>query len=218
MVQVPWTSFGDARWRPLTTQPDGILPLLYSDGIVPSLFMVNAICPSRAVGLTSSPACSDFRCMAWSPDGTRLVAEVWDNSDPTNPVKRLGLFRLSLGPNGWTAVMEIDLIASGPLAGADIYGLDWANTMDRLAVGAYAVGGNNDIWIINLDGNVYDPVNITASTDAGEVEPSWSPDDTHIVYSRNGTICKMKADGKERVQLAAPDSRRRQLRGPDWRH
>jgi Tol biopolymer transport system component len=113
--------------------------------------------------------------------------------------------------------MEVDLIAAGPLKGADIYGLDWANTKDKLAVGAYAVGGNHDIWVIDLDGDVYQPVNITASTDAGEVEPSWSPDDSHIVYSRNGFIYRMKADGTERVQLATP-GRRQQLRGPDWRH
>lgn len=217
MVQVPWVGFGYTRWRPPVAQPDGILPLLFADSQAPSLFMVDDVCPAQPMGLASVPPCTDFTAMSWSPDGTRLAARAIDNADPANPVQRMAIFRLELSPNGWIVVLENDFLAAGPLKGADIYGVDWSPTTNKLAVSAYAVGGNYDIWVIDLDGNIYAPVNITATTDAGEVEPSWSPDGTHIVYSRNGTICKMKADGTERVQLAAP-GRKQQLRGPDWRH
>jgi hypothetical protein len=216
MVQVPWVGFGDTRWRPAVPE-DGVFPLLYSDSQVPSLFMVDDTCPAPPMGLTSTPPCTDFTCMTWSPDGTKLAARVMDCTDPWNPVQRLGIFRLELSASGWTIVMEGDLLAAGPLAGADIYGLDWSNTTNKLAISAYAVGGNYDIWVVDLGGNIYTPVNITNSTDAGEVEPSWSPDDSQIVYSKNGYIYKMRADGTERVQLAAP-GRKQQLRGPDWRH
>jgi Tol biopolymer transport system component len=216
MVQVPWASFGFTEWRPFVPEEDGVLPLLYTDSLAPALFMVDDACPSPPMGLTSIPPCN-FSRTAWSRDGKKLAAAVQDITDPYNSIDRLVIFRLELSSTGWTLVLENDLKSTGPLAGADIYSLDWANTTNKLAVGAYAIGGNHDIWIIDLDGDVFQPVNITATTDASEVEPSWSPDDSLIVYSRNGFIYKMKADGTERVQLAAP-GRRQQLRGPDWKY
>ena len=152
--------------------------------------------------------------VAWSPDGTQLATDGYINGC------RLMVYDIIRDATGaWVAVPKIDLTASGPLAGPDsFYGLDWANGSNKLAVAVKsAPEGHPDIWIVDLDGNPYNPQNITNTADVPERQPSWSPDDSQIVYVRDDSIYKMDAQGGSPVRLAAP-GRRTVLRYPDWRH
>jgi Tol biopolymer transport system component len=67
-----------------------------------------------------------------------------------------------------------------------------------------------DIWVMNADGS--NLVNLTNTDDPfPEFSPSWSPDGTRIVYSRNNTeIWVMNADGSGHTFLTANGQE------PDW--
>lgn len=52
---------------------------------------------------------------------------------------------------------------------------------------------DSDIFTIRRDGRV--PTNLTKSQRTSDVDPAWSPSGKRIVFSRNGDIFVMKADG-----------------------
>jgi Tol biopolymer transport system component len=221
MSTQPWPCWGYPSCSPPPTEENGLekLRIVYHDVMTPEglfgLSMVDAECGAAPPVILSDPPHGSYMYMSWSPDGAKLVARVMDEGEASPHLIIHDIVHNATG--SLVAVPSIDLLAAGTLAGADVWGVDWSNDGTRIAVGASLAGGNFDIWVIDLTGNYYAPTNITNTMDFTEIQPSWSPDNSQIVYSKNGYIYKMRADGTERVQLAAP-GRRQQLRGPDWRH
>ncbi len=64
--------------------------------------------------------------------------------------------------------------------------------------------GDYDIWTMNGDGS--NPVQIT-NTSARDGDPQWSPDNSKIIFVRNGNIWSMDADGLNEEQLTTAGGR-----------
>ncbi|MCX6568292.1 MAG: DPP IV N-terminal domain-containing protein [Candidatus Aminicenantes bacterium] len=221
MVNTPGGLHGYPQWS-----PDG-LRLIYSDSEPPvewgaSFYMLDAVCSAPTRIHVGHLIHGYFADLTLSPDGSKLAAHVVDEPVPpaTEPTYRLFVYSMVRDEEGgWLeAVPLVELTSQGPLAGAEICGIDWANDpyVDKLAVGArYQTQAARDIYVINLN-DPYNPVNITNTPDKGEMSPSWSPLDDQIVYVREGNIYKMNADGSSQ-QLLATHAKNRALGGPAWR-
>ena len=80
------------------------------------------------------------------------------------------------------------------------WGYDWSPDGAFLAYAALAAGfGPADIWV--LDVGTGQRVNVTTTPDSGEFMPSWSPDGTRIVFTRDGDVWAMDADGGDAAPL-----------------
>ncbi|MFN8150013.1 MAG: hypothetical protein U0R24_02645 [Solirubrobacterales bacterium] len=72
-------------------------------------------------------------------------------------------------------------------------------------------GGDSDIFVMDLDGiHASNPVNITASSDAYEYSPDFSPDGSRIAFISDrddtyGDLFTMAADGSDVVTVAAAE-------------
>jgi hypothetical protein len=154
----------------------------------------------------------------WDPYATRLAAQVYPC--PPNKICPTRLYEYSLGVvNGAVGITSAtDLTAASvPLQSLNIFQVDWANTTqeDKIALQARPLSNMNDsaLWIVSLDA-LANPLELTATFDTQAICPSWSPDDSKIVYRRavsgKVTISVMNADGSAVVDLANGDQ-------PAWR-
>jgi len=213
MSAAPWATSGDPEWS-----ADGAF-VVYSDdaGAGPrGLFLADPACGAGRPALLADPVAS-YRFMTWAPEGSRFAAVVtpWNEAGHD-----LLVFEMTRGRNGPRAATIVDLTASGPLAGAAFFGLDWARTSGRIVMGARLPGSERyDLWIADL-GDPAHPgyIQLTSTPEISEQEPSWSPDDSEIVFVRGGAIHKMAASpGSTPVLLASPAKGKGVLHYPDWR-
>lgn len=143
----------------------------------------------------------------WSPDGEYLVFEEADDlfpfGDPRDVFKVLHL--------GTGNVVTLDL---GTGVTQRLSGPDWAKTKPAIAFGAYPSQGNQAAYIhvvdLEPDGNgnwqtAGPPVLL-----AQGVFPSWSSDDSKIVYSKDNRIGIYDLATGRTKRLGAG-------RLPDWR-
>lgn len=165
---------------------------------------------------------------SWSPDATRLAYlaarddgngddyyDIWIHDFSTDSAARVEL--------GGPFVDRHVAIGSA---------LDWARTQDKIAFSALTsepVGDTAhngfEIWVVDLN----DPANPVQLTDDPSVpfwSPSWSPDDSELIYTKGdfitGSYCelwKMNADGSGQNLLLKPDkkSKTRTVAGPSWK-
>ena len=173
----------------------------------------------------------NLACGAWSFDDARLACEAWDDTDPT----RRGIYsvrssdggdlqRLTSAPEGmadfpgdYSSSGQFSFIrgpedeGSGPLllidsAGAEPHQLGTAKYEDagrfspdgRLVLTA----GGGSLVILDLEGQIVNRI----SDDAFLFGAAWSPDGTHIAYSRTpvgfiADIWTSLPDGTERQQV-----------------
>jgi len=59
--------------------------------------------------------------------------------------------------------------------------------------------GNNDIWVMNLNGS--NPVNITDTPTFSEGHPSWSPDGSKILYLSSDGMWTINANGTGKTKI-----------------
>ena len=96
----------------------------------------------------------------------------------------------------------------------------WSPEASRIAFYSYQ-SGNSDVWVMNADGT-----NLTNLTnhEAEDVNPQWSPDGHHIVFSSdrddaNGEIYRMTATGEDVQRLTSNDVQDSRPRySPDGQH
>src|SRR5258706_1989769 len=84
---------------------------------------------------------------------------------------------------------------------------DWSPVYspdDTKIVYTATVNSVNQIWEINADGS--NPVNLTGSSGADNMEPDWSPEGKHIVFSSKRTgryeLWMMEPDGQNQKQIS----------------
>jgi len=120
----------------------------------------------------------------WSPNGKKLaflLADdllVLDMERPLDP--------------------PTSIITLGSLGSSSFWSLQWAKTKDLLVVAAGQYP-QYDLWCV--DANIDSPLqatNLTVHLDQQEnltdVDPSWSPDDSEIIFSRNGAAMALTID------------------------
>src|SRR5947209_181153 len=139
--------------------------------------------------LTTNPATDTTP--SWSPDGSRIA------------------FSSTRTGNGDIYVMNAD--GSNPVrlttyAGEE-NGPDWSVTGNRIAFNRLPAGGGEfNILTMRADGSDLKQL----STRQDSSDPSWSPDDTHIVFDHSGTITTMSPTGTGLASLGVQGAR------PNW--
>lgn len=188
--------------------------------------------PSNPVNLTQSDSRGEA-LPTWSPDGASLAVIVSDAESSLCNNKLAvydGIAVASDGTAGYSMFWKLAGTA-GSAPNLCVNSLQWSKASSfHLALGATWDDGTNesggDLWVADI-GNRAAPsfANITNTSTTYEFEPSWSPDDSKIVYQHveptNGgryarSIYVINADGSGRQPLAQPD-RKHYYTAPDWR-
>lgn len=141
--------------------------------------------------LTNNPSIDEFP--AWSPDGKKIAFS--SNRDS-------GAFHIYLMNADGTGQRRL---TPAPAAGGNYPA--WSSQGTRLAFSLIKLGGDYEIYVINVDGTGL--VNIT-NHPGQDLYPSWSPDDSKIVFSslrdQKQNIYVMKADGGNQTRLTSADA------------
>jgi Tol biopolymer transport system component len=144
----------------------------------------------------------------WSPDGTEIAFVSERDAEGPN---------IFIMRSDGTHVREITHDSAGKSQ------LAWSPKGDRLVfVREPAGGGDRDIYSIKTDGSGL--ADLTNDPSNSDLEPAWSPDGSHIVYS--GPIHKgesvgmdlwiMNADGSGQHELSHEDNRYSDGAYPAW--
>jgi Tol biopolymer transport system component len=206
------------RWS-----PDGKDIVLIETSLT-TVIVENAGLPNGSVrSLSLPPAPLNLGCVVWSPDGTRLACEGWDDTDPT----RNGIYTVSAADGS-----DLQRLTSSPNGAHDIPG-DYSADGSQLffarehgPIMVVGVGGSDlrpvtsgtygppslspdgktlladdggTIYLIAIDGGVVTPITILGTT-MDAFGASWSPDGTWVVFSlstASGTadIARVRLDG-----------------------
>ena len=187
---------------------------------------------------------------AWSPDGGEIAyskgGDIWIvNVDGTNDsnltsTPDVGEWSPTWSPDGhflaYSADGEVlihelatDVISNvtggGPLGGLLLASPDWAKTQDKIVLVARVAGTNNsnDVWVVDLN-DPANPVKLTDTPldefDSSERFPSWSSDDSQIVFTRERDMYTMNADGSGETLIAAGELTTKWsifYRSPNWK-
>ena len=128
----------------------------------------------------------------WSPDGRRLVFNSFWGGLPKRDI-----YVIDIDGTGLTKLTE----DPDPLVPIDDTRPDWSPDGSRIAFQSNR-SGNNDIYLMNPDGQEVLQLTSHSATDAA---PEWSPDGKRIAFqsnrSGNNDIWVMDADGGGLVQL-----------------
>jgi len=154
----------------------------------------------------------------WSPDARRLAYQSsTQNAD--------GTWHHSLLVYDFIDNTTWHVPLGGPFANGDpqLSSLDWARTQDAIAFTAefyQMVAGQKvyyyELWVVNL-GNPSNPVQLTNDPSSNYGGPSWSPNDSQLVYSKGSQIWKMDANGENKTLLLAPTGKVKSVSSPEWK-
>lgn len=184
----PTAYLGAPVWSPVPA-PDGRYKLLFTEevpysggGTAVEVMAIN-LDGTGYQQLTNDP--NNFPLdVSWSPMADRFAASSVDLSSlPFRGdcrVYDLGLVNGALSATSGTSVVQLP---GSPLQNVESIGwVDWSNGSNSLAVAANPNGWG--VWIIDLT-NPASPLEL-GSSKAAERAPSWSPDDSQIVYWGTG--------------------------------
>ncbi len=202
--------FNDPVWSPAPAA-DGKWKIAFSDQPAgqsqQDLFLVN-LDGTGLVNITNSTSSEYYP--TWDPYSTRLASQVYPCPGNVSCTSYLYEFNLGLVNGAVGITSSVNLTATGPLNGGYVFKPDWAKTQDKIALQGRLPGANyTDIWVISLV-DPTNPVNLTNTPNVSEDSPSWSPDDSKIVFASGG-ITVMNSDGSGVTQLGVNGGR------PDWR-
>ena len=127
----------------------------------------------------------------WSPDGTRLAFEGWDDVHPEDTP---GVFTMRATDGG-----DLTRVTANPYGDHDIPA-DYAPDGARLLfLRGDAVHSRAALFVVNVDGSglrQLTPWGLDA-----EAEASWSPDGRQIVFAAKGAIFLINQDGSGLVKI-----------------
>ena len=155
----------------------------------------------------------DFEVARMWADGTAfqpLTSNTWADGSPRwSSEGDLIAYTSTPGANADVWVMSADG-SGGHLAAANTSGAVWSPTADQLLVVRYqGTGSANDIYRVAADGTGL--TRLTPGDNGTYFEPSWAPDGSRIVYSGNGEIYAMDADGGNQLNVGSASGRK-----PAW--
>jgi len=191
---------------------------LLDDGDTPPHALPSPVPAGRSDGalrLTVLPQNVSDQNPAFSPDGTRLVFTRFENGYNLGPA---GLFLLDLATGQITR-----LTPSEDQDNVNLPGAAW-NEINGRIVFASDRAEADDLWRIAPDGSDFSRV---TSHDGPPwyIEPSWSPDGQWIVFEadadlpddrQQGSIWKVRADGRDLTQLTDGPGGGTDDRQPNW--
>jgi Tol biopolymer transport system component len=215
-------SYGRPAWSPikLGVKPDDHYKIAFTKAVQKQdgtweqeLFLVNED-GSDVTRLTETLDLIEGD-VAWSPTGDRLAVETYDPAyaDANSDIQ---IYQVDCATGPCRAFPLRNLIkgTGSPLEGSNDVGFsDWAKTQDKLVVSAQTDDGSNyELWIVDVN----DPSAPTRLTCTGWNEwwPSFTPDDSHIFFSRGQSggfyLMSSKEDptqcsnGDDQLQIATP--------------
>lgn len=173
------------------------------------LFMVN-LDGTGLVQLTDTLGIKEWEA-EWSPSADRIAIETYD---PAEPPCDLVVYQIGYDGSKFSATFLGSVIRqSGSLLGPDTaeVGLnDWAKTQDKLLVWAMipppiVSPSRPDLWTIDVT-IPSSPIQLqlTFTPDHSEGAASWSPDDSKIVFLKDGyQFWVMNCDGSGAKQISS---------------
>jgi Tol biopolymer transport system component len=123
-------------------------------------------------------------CWAWSPDGSRLACEGWDDTDLT----RNGIYTVRASDGG-----DLVRVTTSPDAGHDIP-TDYSPDGRQIAFTRQMLPDEADVtlMVVNVDGG-----DARAMTDQMIGGGRWSPDGETILTDANGSLLLVPIDGSQ---------------------
>jgi hypothetical protein len=164
-----------------------------------TLITINAVSGSRVFAATIRPDGSGYTelpiddptlnvgCMLWSTDGTRLVCEGWDDTDPT----RNGIYTINASDGG-----DLQRVTSSPGGNHDLpgsYAPDGRLLFARIAPDR----DNGPLMVVDPDGGEPEP--LTAETYG---IPRISPDGETILTDHDGVLHLIPLEGGPSTPVA----------------
>jgi Tol biopolymer transport system component len=208
------------RWSPVRTV-NGEFMIAYEDyppGSIQTDIWLFDPEAGAVFNLTNTPGISELTA-SWSPDATRLVVKTMVNNNVSIPydVEILTLGSgTACGENG-AAVCEVSsrqslvqqVLGSPLINGSPIMNTSWANKGNKIALSALIPPDqSSDVWVIELDdsGVVLETSNLTNTNttdppDRHETFPTWSPDDSQIMYMGWDYLCQPQSNKKRGYNL-----------------
>jgi Tol biopolymer transport system component len=213
------TIFNDPIWSPVPTADDqwkiAFVDLPPGETSWHDIFVVN-LNGSGLLNLTNTTDRDEFY-PTWDPFATRLAAQSSPASNSPGNIASLYQYDLGLVSGVVGITNTTNLTAAGALQNASIYTPDWgrSTTQDQIMVTARLLSdiNNSAVWIVSL-ADPENPVELMATYGIQPLRPSWSPDDSKIVFAQGGgfaPIAIIDADGSGLATLGVTGAL------PDWR-
>ena len=183
LVELTDQAIGGPRWSPDGTRL--IFPALAEDGRVTTASI--AADGSGFVLFDLPDPTLNVACWGWSPDGTRLACESWDETQPD----RSGVYTVSS-----TDGQDLERLTANPYGGADFPG-DFSPDGDRYAFTRENPQGRNGtfaLFVVDTDGSGLTRLTPWKLNADGA---SWSPDGERIVFGADGTLHTVRPDGSD---------------------
>jgi len=210
LVPVSGGGGADPDWSPVPL-PDGRPWIAYTDvvGGQADVFLVQPD-GSAVFDLTSTPALDEMH-PTWSPDSTR-IAVIASGGAPYE--SHLLVYDIAAvgGLPAVTGVTDLSHVPGSPLATAEgLFWPEWSHDGTRIALAARLPDqpDNWDLWIVDV-ASPTTPANLTQTPGLSERMPSWSPDDSELVFWMTGSkkgqgLNVLRLDGSGTRHLGAKE-------------
>jgi Tol biopolymer transport system component len=170
-------------------------------------YLVDAICGATVppVNITNTPSLDEYE-PAWSPDARRIAVTYQDLlAYCCDDVHRLAIYDVS----GNTATFSAEL--GLPPGMKYSYSRDWSRHGDAIAVHAGDGWATFGIWAYYLSGGGWTKLAENAADDARMLHPTWSPDDSQILFDDGVALWIVDATPGATPRLFLRDPSRRPL-------